>query len=105
MASDGFGVGVSGEIVDSSGKTVVSFMDFHAGIGYVEFTPQSGLTDKAVCADSRDGRKEIPLPCASRQAVALRLERNDSTVTVKAVGNLPEKVGYLIHERGKLLFS
>lgn len=105
MASDGFGVGVSGEIVDSAGKTVASFMDFHAGIGYVEFTPQPGLTYKAVCADSRGRRKEVPLPCASRQAVALRLERNDSTVTVKVVGNLPEKAGYLIHERGKLLFS
>ncbi len=72
-ATDNIGipVTVSGNIVDSKGKKIVSFEPFHNGMGTFAFKPVAGETYKAIWKDKKGVVHETPLPAGKNQGIAL----------------------------------
>ena len=86
----GTSVGVKGEIVDNTGKTVVSFNSSHRGMGYFSFVPEDGKSYKAEVIYADGSKDEISLPQAEISGIGLRVN-NDSiqkaTLTIEANKN------------------
>ncbi|MBC7937254.1 MAG: hypothetical protein H7Y86_18060 [Rhizobacter sp.] len=68
---DGKPFDVKGNIVTPDGKVITDFTSAHNGMGFTLFTPQTGLTYKAVWKAPSGKMQETPLPAARSQAATL----------------------------------
>ena len=69
----GFPIKVSGEVVDSKGKSVVSFASVHNGMGFFRLQPAGSEQYRARWKDPTGATKETSLPTAKVKAVTLEV--------------------------------
>ncbi|MGZ5133777.1 MAG: hypothetical protein ACXWCG_01450 [Flavitalea sp.] len=69
----GFPIKVSGEIVDSKGKNIVSFSSVHNGMGFFPLRPTGGEHYKARWKDPGGATKETNLPVAKQKGIVLEV--------------------------------
>jgi hypothetical protein len=88
----GFPIKIKGDIVDSKGQKVSSFVDTHDGMGFFPLTPANGSTYKAVWKDSKGQQRETPLPPAKPAGVVLNVTNlgNNITYSLSRSENVPD---------------
>ncbi|MGG9962120.1 hypothetical protein [Ferruginibacter sp. SUN106] len=77
---DGTPVYVSGNIVNETGKKIISFTAIHDGMGFFTITPIPGEKYKAVWKDKKGVTHETPLPVAKDQSVVLSIKNTNDTL-------------------------
>jgi len=75
----GHGVGVTGEIVDNTGKAVATFEAQHLGMGIFALMPEPGQTYKANLVFSNGIKKTVALPTAKSEGITLSAINTDPT--------------------------
>lgn len=88
IGEDGKGTPISGSIINAiTNETVASFTSLYKGMGRVAFTPQAGVTYKAVIALPGAGKKEYAFPLVKPSGTVLSVSRilNDS-LAIKVSG-------------------
>ena len=83
-------VNISGDIVDSKGKKVTSFISIHDGMGTFILTPESSEQYKAVWND-KGQTHETQLPSAKQSGVVMQTEnlQNQIEFKIKRAANIP----------------
>ena len=103
MDSNGKSIDITGDIVDSSGNNVASFATAHDGMGLVAFTPQAGMTYKAICQENELGKKTFNIPQARTDATILQVFHEGKTTKIEAHGSLQSTAIIAVQQRGRLL--
>ncbi len=103
MDSNGKSIDITGDIVDSSGKKVTSINTSHDGMGITTFSPQSGMTYKAVCRENELGEKTFGLPQVRSDATVLQVTQENNTVRIEAKGRHQSTAMIALQQRGSLL--
>ena len=102
IGKDGFGIDLSGKIVDSSGKEITGFDTRHAGMGTVSFTPRRGETYKAIISDGR----EFALPATNENASVLQIRHiAPDSLEIGIKGNILEDGYIVLQQRGIVLWA
>lgn len=78
---DGNPFPVSGNIVDSKGKTITTFSSLHDGMGFFPITPQPGEKYKAIWKDKSGAAHETFLPDAKTTGVAMHVFSSNGQLT------------------------
>src|SRR5690606_3867191 len=77
--SNGLGVNVKGEVVDSEGKVLANLTSQHLGMGKFNFTPEGNKTYFANVVFA-DGTKEtFTLPTVKSEGISLSVDNNNPT--------------------------
>ena len=69
----GLPIKVSGDIVDSKGKKIVSFSSIHDGMGFFKLLPEGAEQYKARWKDAAGATKESALPAAKQKGLVLEV--------------------------------
>ena len=77
VGEKGLGVAVKGEIIDNTGKAVVSLESQHLGMGIFALMPEPGQSYKANLVFSNGVKKTVPLPAAKPAGIVLSAINND----------------------------
>ena len=93
---DGTPVAISGNIVDSKGKQVVSFSSVHDGMGYFAIQPLANEKYKAIWKDIKGLQHETPLPTAKTTGLVLNVINTSNRInyTLTRPDNVPETFTY-----------
>ncbi len=77
-ATDAHGLpyNVSGTILDSKNKTIISFTSSHDGMGYFSFTPSAKEKYRAVWKDVSGKTQQTLLPVIQKDGVVLKVEQD-----------------------------
>jgi hypothetical protein len=101
---------VSGNIVDSKGKTITTFSSVHDGMGFFMLAPDAKEKYKAVWKDAAGKTQQTSLPTAKDDGVVLRLEQDAAGINftlsrpetgsahggiVQIVGQMQQQLVYL----------
>jgi hypothetical protein len=101
---------VSGEVVDSKGKSVAKFNSIHDGMGFLSLVPAANEQYKATWKDAAGKTQQTALPAVKNDGVVLKLEhvpqgiqfsisRPSSTSTpvmkVQIVGQMQQQLVYM----------
>ncbi len=86
--TNGKGCDVKGTIASSSGDTLAWFQSLNLGMGKFSFKPETGKTYFANCV-VKDETIRVALPAALKKGFALRINRNDSLLTIYVSANEP----------------
>ena len=103
MDSNGKSIDITGDIVDNSGNKVTSINTSHDGMGITTFSPQSGMTYKAVCRENELGEKTFDLPQVRSDATVLQVTQENNTVRIEAKGSHQSTAMIALQQRGRLL--
>jgi len=107
LNSDGAGVDITGEIIDSKGDVVSEFKTVYDGMGQFIMNPLPGEHYKAICRYD-DSQRTFDLPEAQTNALALKAIYRDNKVRLAinrpASASLPE-LYLLIHSRGSVVYA
>ena len=103
MDSNGKSVDIIGDIVDVSGNKVTGITTTHDGMGLATFSPQSGMTYKAVCQENELGEKIFDLPQVRNDATVLQVSNEGKTVNIEAKGSKQSTAFIAVQQRGNLL--
>ncbi|MDB5286807.1 MAG: TonB-dependent receptor [Mucilaginibacter sp.] len=74
---NGLGINVSGIIVDSDSKQIISISSIHLGMGSFYLTPKSGKSYKAILAYADGSKATVDLPMIEQRGIVLSVN-NDS---------------------------
>ncbi|MES3016923.1 MAG: carboxypeptidase regulatory-like domain-containing protein [Bacteroidota bacterium] len=77
LGENGLGVGVTGEIVDNSGKAVATLESQHMGMGIFPLAPEPGQTYKANLTFSNGLKKTVAIPAAKSAGIVMSLINTD----------------------------
>ena len=107
LKSNGSGLNITGEIVDSKGNTVTEFSTFHDGMGDFFIIPLPNEHYQAVCHNG-DRTMRFDLPEAQTNAVALKTVVRDNKLWITV--NRQDSVSYpelylFIHLRGSVVYA
>lgn len=108
LRADGVSVGITGHIVDETGREAARFACLHAGMGKCSFTPEAGHRYTAICRDAAGTERRVRLPEAEPQACVLQLFPASERFTVQAAaapGYDPGALRLLIHCRGNICYN
>ena len=108
LRADGVSVGITGHIVDETGREAARFASLHAGMGKCSFTPEAGHRYTAICRDAAGTERRVRLPEAEPQACVLQLFPASERFTVQAAaapGYDPGALRLLIHCRGNVCYN
>jgi hypothetical protein len=105
----GLPIRVSGDIVDSKGKKIVSFSTVHNGMGVFRLEPLSGEQYKAKWKDPTGAFKETNLPSAKQKGLVLEVNNSAKQIqfTIKRPENIDEsykKVHIIAQLQQQLLY-
>lgn len=103
MDSNGKSIDITGDIVDNSGNKVTSINTSYDGMGITTFSPQSGMTYKAVCRENELGEKTFDLPQVRSDATVLQVTQENNTVRIEAKGSHQSTAMIALQQRGRLL--
>jgi hypothetical protein len=79
VGEKGLGVGVTGEIVDNTGKVVANLETQHLGMGIFALSPEPGQSYKANLTFSNGIKKTVALPAAKAAGIGLSAINTDPT--------------------------
>ncbi len=98
----GRGIDAEGTIMDDNGNEIVSFRTVHAGMGYFELRPEPGVNYQANVSFLNDRHRNVDLPPAQPEGVALRTERKEDILSVRlhVSGGTHGDFKILAHSRG-----
>ncbi len=103
----GMPANISGNIVDNSGKKIVSFANVHDGMGSFELQPLAGVVYKAEWKDNTGKLHEALLPPAKQNGVVLEVNNNSNqiefTIRRSANATLPYPYVYVIAQMNQQL--
>lgn len=101
VSSNGKSIAYNGKITDETGRTVVGFSSFHAGIGSFLFTPQRGHSYKAVIETETKKQLTKELPSIYNDGyVMLVTEGRNNRLSVHIESNTNDGDAYvLVHNR------
>ncbi|MEJ7691457.1 Ig-like domain-containing protein [Daejeonella sp.] len=77
LGEKGLGIGVTGEIVDNSGKSVATLETQHLGMGIFALLPEPGQSYKANLSFSNGVKKTVAIPAAKSAGIALSVINTD----------------------------
>lgn len=105
QGSDGYSESVDGEIQDAQGKVLARFSTIHDGMGSFSLDIPAEGSLKAIVTALKDSlRKEIVLPSAVQQGIALSVIPQEKKLAYKVLGYKPAtSCSLIVHSRGKLL--
>ena len=108
LRADGTSVGITGHIVDETGREITRFASQHAGMGKCTFTPEAGHRYTAICRDAAGTERRIRLPEAQSRACVLQVYPASERFTVQAAAASGYDLGalrLLIHCRGNVCYN
>ena len=108
LREDGTSVGITGHIVDETGREVARFASQHAGMGKCTFTPEAGHRYTAICRDAAGTERRVRLPEAQSRACVLQVYPASERFTVQAAAASaydPGSLRLLIHCRGNVCYN
>ena len=108
LREDGTSVGITGHIVDETGREVARFASQHAGMGKCAFTPEAGHRYTAICRDAAGTERRVRLPEAQSRACVLQVYPASERFTVQAAAASaydPGSLRLLIHCRGNVCYN
>ena len=108
LRADGTSVGITGHIVDETGREVARFASQHAGMGKCAFTPEAGHRYTAICRDAAGTERRVRLPEAQSRACVLQVYPASERFTVQAAAASaydPGSLRLLIHCRGNVCYN
>ena len=79
IGEKGLGVGVTGEVVDNTGKTVTIISSQHLGMGIFDLMPEPGQSYKANLVFSNGIKKTVAIPAAKPSGISLSAITSDPT--------------------------
>ena len=79
VGEKGLGIGVTGEIVDNTGKAVTTLSSQHLGMGIFAFMPEPGQSYKANLSFGNGIKKTIAIPAARPAGISLSAINSDPT--------------------------
>ena len=79
IGEKGLGIGVTGEVLDNTGKTVTTISSQHLGMGIFDLMPESGQSYKANLVFSTGIKKTVPIPAAKPSGINLSAINTDPT--------------------------
>ena len=85
LNEDGTGAEVAGNVVDQSGKVIVSFQSGHAGMGALEFTPETGMKYFASLKNSKENSQKFVLPEVKPTGTVLRINDQGDSLQLKLI--------------------
>lgn len=103
MDSNGKTIDVNGKIVDDSGREVATFATIHDGMGLISFTPQTGVTYKAICNHEELGEKAFDLPQVRNDATVLQVRQEGKTIKIASIGSQQSTATIAVQQRGRLI--
>ena len=103
MDSNGKSIYITGDIVDGSGNKVTSITTTHDGMGLATFTPQTGISYKAICQNDNLGENIFDLPQVRDDATVLQVSNEGKTVKIEAKGSQQSTAMIAVQQRGNLL--
>jgi len=107
LNSDGAGVDITGEIIDSKGEAISEFKTVYDGMGQFIMNSLPGEHYKAICRYG-DSQRTFDLPEAQTNALALKAIYRDNKLRLAinrpASASLPE-LYLLIHSRGSVVYA
>lgn len=77
LGEKGLGIGVTGEVVDNTGKAVATLESQHLGMGIFALTPEPGQSYKANLTFSNGVKKTVALPAAKSAGIVLSVINTD----------------------------
>ncbi|RYY38062.1 MAG: hypothetical protein EOP46_00205 [Sphingobacteriaceae bacterium] len=86
IGEDGKGVAVTGRVVNSKQKEIVSFASAYAGMGSFELRPEAG---ESYTAEVKIGKliKNYPMPAVNTAGTALKVTQSADSVAITVYGN------------------
>ena len=103
MDSNGKSIDITGDIIDASGRKVTSIATAHEGMGIAFFTPQSGMSYRAICYHDELGEKAFDLPQVRDDATIVQYSIEGKTVKIEAKGSQQSTAMIAVQQRGTLL--
>lgn len=107
----GFGISISGEILNSKNEKITEFADSHKGMGSFQLLPQAGESFTAVVVQSDGSQKRYPLPAVMPNGTTLKISKNLSDhsvfISVRATEDrrFPENYYLVAQQNKRLLFA
>ncbi|MBR5086737.1 MAG: hypothetical protein IKX31_07000 [Muribaculaceae bacterium] len=101
--SNGKSIDIIGKVVDYNGSEVASISTTHDGMGLVSFTPQTGMTYKAICQNEDLGEKTFDLPQVRNDATVLQVRKDGKTIKIASIGSQQSTATIAVQQRGRLL--
>lgn len=77
LGEKGLGIGVTGEVVDNTGKAVATLESQHLGMGIFALTPEPGQSYQANLTFSNGVKKTVALPAAKSAGIVLSVINTD----------------------------
>ncbi len=77
LGEKGLGIGVTGEVVDNTGKAVATLESQHLGMGIFALTPEPGQSYKANLTFSNGVKKTVAIPAAKSAGIVLSVINTD----------------------------
>ena len=77
IGEKGLGIGVTGEIVDNTGKAITALTSQHLGMGIFVLMPESGQSYKANLTFSNGIKKTVAIPAAKAAGISLAAINTD----------------------------
>ena len=82
---------IAGDIINSEGRKISSFISVHDGMGYFNFTPSAGEKYTAIWKDKKGIKHESILPEAKKEGVVLSIDNRNSQLIYSL--SRPDSVG------------
>ena len=100
---------ITGYILSQNADTLARLHSEHEGVGSFSLTATAGDTLQAVVTDEHGWKKEIRLPLAITDKIALTVEQNDSTLRYQLLvpqgQDLQDDLSLLVHVRGQVVHT
>ncbi|MFN3851650.1 MAG: MG2 domain-containing protein [Spirosomataceae bacterium] len=102
----GNGLNVTGNIIASTGDTVLDFKSEHLGMGFFKFKPESGKSYRAVVKYQNIYTKTFDLPQTKPQGISMIVDNvsNKNNIRIILNNTLPDTEMYLIGQSKGVAF-
>ena len=107
----GNSIAISGKVINANGDSVAALTTSHAGLGSFVFTPQAGITYKAVGKYATKEMFELPLPSALSTGYVMGVSEVDGNVVIKLASdattatNVAGNLMLVVRNLGKKAFT
>lgn len=105
LNENGKAADIKGEILDDQGRKVTTFESYHFGMGKFAFTPQSGITYKAVITSPANINQQFTLPVASASGIVMNVAKENGKVLVMLESSGETVVKLLGQSRGVIYYT
>lgn len=105
LNENGKAADIKGEILDDQGRKVTTFESYHFGMGRFAFTPESGVTYKAVITSPANIKQQFTLPAAKASGIVMNVVKENDKVMVALKSSGQVVVKLLGQSRGVTYYA